>query len=579
MTQITKTRPAWRAVPCISFVLSIGLLAISARAQQTPTILLQPDNQTNPPGFTVNFGVGTQSSYPVTYQWLLNGQPVGGAGYVISNEALSVVTAEPTNTGPYTVTASNIYGVSTSAPVSITLTNAAVQTPNIRYTAVASLDYFTTGAFPQTGVIQGADGFLYGVALRGGANGDGAIYKMSTNGSVAWTFPFNLANGYSPVAGLVQDTNGMFYGTTAGGGLNGVGTVYSISPAGAFKLLYSFTNDTDGGLPQAALCIGSDGYLYGDTSTNGAGNLGGTVFKMDTNGTLLWASLLTTNTGDVPLAALVQGPDGNFYGTASADGSNDFGSIFRVTPAGAVTNIYSFTGNSDGGTPYGALVVGNDGLLYGVTSTGGAEDNGAIFKISTNGTLTALYSFDGTNGISPEAALFLARDGNFYGTTVSGGIEYELNYGANYQLPSGYPYGFGTIFQMTPAGAVTAMISFNGNSTGAYSHSSLWQGTDGGLYGTTANGGTNGLTAGGYGLVFRLSIPAPQISSAARHGSVFSFDWDSVVGELYQVQYKDALSQPQWMDLNAPLAGTNGVAGASDNITTNQNRFYRVILQ
>ena len=559
-------------------------LALTSLQAQVPTILVPPTDQTAPTGFTATFGVFTSGA--TGYKWYFNGQLIPGA----TNHLLNVIDAQATNQGSYVVVATNASGGATNAAVTLTVTNVSTAAPSIQFKTLASFNTFVDGGFPQAGVIQANDGYLYGTTIAGGTNGsssstNGTVFKMSTNGSFIWSFAFDNADGQAPAAGLVQAADGNFYGTTGFGGLDGFGTVFRISANGVFSNLYSFRNlRGDGASPQGTLCAALDGFLYGTTSTNGAGANGGTIFKMNTNGGApVWSVALSNSTGCVPLAGLVQALDGGLYGTASQGGTGNAGTVFRVSTAGVFSNLYSFTGGTDGGIPEGGLVQGADSELYGTTTTGGNTNEngglgyGSIFKITTNGTFTLLLDFDGTNGGSPEASLMLASDGNFYGTANAGGAGYPYSFGTLF----GPIYG--TVFQLTTNGVLTSILSFDGNYDGDAPHSSLWQGQDGGLYGTTSEGGTNDLSLSGGsfgdGTVFRLDAQPPTILSAAVHSGIFSFTWNAMPGELYQAQYKDSLSQPSWIDFGGLVAGTNGVAGQTDTVTaTNKARFYRVML-
>jgi uncharacterized repeat protein (TIGR03803 family) len=561
----------------------MGLAVASLRAQ--PTILVPPTDQTAPTGFTATFGVFTSGA--TGYEWYFDGKLIPGA----TNHLLNVINAQATNQGSYVVVATNASGATTNAAVTLTVTNVSTEAPSIQFKTLASFNTLVDGGFPQAGVIQANDGYLYGTTITGGTNGssnstNGTVFKMSTNGAFIWSFAFDNADGQAPAACLVQASDGNLYGTTSLGGLDGFGAVFRIATdSTGFSNLYSFHNlHNDGASPQGTLCAALDGFLYGTTSTNGAGANGGTIFKMSTNGGApVWSVALSNSTGCVPLAGLIQASDGNLYGTASQGGTGSAGTVFRVSTAGVFSNLYSFTGGTDGGIPEAGLVQGLDSELYGTTTTGGNTNvnggvgYGSIFKITTNGAFTLVLDFDGTNGGSPEASLTLGSDGNFYGTANTGGAGYPYSFGTLF----GPIYG--TVFQLTTNGALNPILSFNGNYDGDAPHSSLWQGRDGGLYGTTSEGGTNDLSVSGEsfgdGTVFRLGAQPPAILSAAVHSGIFSFTWNAMPGELYQAQYKDSLSQASWVDFGGLVAGTNGVAGQSDTITaTNKARFYRVML-
>ena len=235
-------------------------------------------------------------------------------------------------------------------------------------------------------------------------------------------------------------------------------------------------------IPLAGLIQGRDGSFYGTTAIGGT-NLGGTVFQAMTNGAIatLVSFDVSGNAGKSPYAGLVQASDGSLYGTTYQGGTNGgYGTIFKLTTNGTFTSMYSFTGTNDGANPYAGLLQGSDGNFYGTTFFGGTNGYGTVFRYATNGTFTTLVSFGNTNGAYPQAAVIQASDGNFYGTTSAGGA-----------YTNGAGLGYGTVFEMTTNGTLTTLISFNGTN-GASPQAGLVQSTDGNFYGTTANGGTNG---------------------------------------------------------------------------------------
>jgi uncharacterized repeat protein (TIGR03803 family) len=255
-----------------------------------------------------------------------------------------------------------------------------------------------------------------------------------------------------------------------------------------FTTLHSFGVFTNGEYPEAGLVQGSDGNFYGTTDYGGT-NGSGTVFKISTNGAL---TILHSFTGGIdganPQAGLVQGSDGYFYGTTEYGGTNNLGTVFKISTNGALTSLHSFTGGDDGGGPNG-LMLGSDGNFYGTTGSGGGpSEAGTVFRISTNGDLTNLYSFTGSNdGASPAAGLVQGSDGSLYGTTQNGGT---TNYNGLRD---------GTVFKITTNGALTTLYTFTGND-GASPQAALVQGSDGYFYGTTPQGGSNNL-----GTLFKIS--------------------------------------------------------------------------
>ncbi len=243
--------------------------------------------------------------------------------------------------------------------------------------------------------------------------------------------------------------------------------------------LHSF-NGGDGRSPEAALVQGSDGNFYGTTVLGGA-HLKGTVFKIDATGSLTTLHSFSGFPGDgaVPFAGLVQGSDGNFYGTTASGGAFFQGTVFRMTPSGAITVLHSFNSFfSEGAVPLAGLVQGGDGNFYGTTALGGAHVKGTVFKIDATGSLTTLHSFSGSpnDGANPVAGLVQGSDGNFYGTTAFGGAHVK-----------------GTVFNIDATGSLTTLHSFSGSpGEGAVPFAGLVQGSDGNFYSTTALGGAHG---------------------------------------------------------------------------------------
>ena len=302
-------------------------------------------------------------------------------------------------------------------------------------------------------------------------------------------------DGAAPAGTLVQGSDGNFYGTASDTGFSGQGTVYKLTSSGTFTLLHSFTGLSDGGVPRSGLIQASDGDFYGDTE---GGGVCGVAYKITASGTLTPLHEFAGGAGDgcQPFGPLVQASDGNFYGTTYLGGGSTTcqygcGTVFKMTAAGAVTLLHAFclqSGCPDGYTPTDGLVQGSDGNLYGETLFGGPNGYGAIFKITTSGTMTTLASFNYSDGSQPSGGLVQGRDGNFYGTTSQGGA-------AGGQA--------GTVFMMTPSGTLTTLHNFCSLSLcadGAASSAGLLQASDGNFYGTTAGGGTHG-----YGTAFAIT--------------------------------------------------------------------------
>ncbi len=278
---------------------------------------------------------------------------------------------------------------------------------------------FTNGAYPMADLTQGTDGNIYGTTFGGGANDDGTVFQVTTNGVITTLVTFNNTNGANPYGGVVQGLDGNFYGTTYQGRLEygghrishdnqrpvddfgrffnwwkssrkpgssadrnfycttpsgepfGLGSVFRVTPNGSLTILVLFEN-VDEGAPYGGLTLGTDGYLYGTTSS-----LGGTIFKMTTNGVITTLAGFTGANGLTPEAPLSLSSDGSFYGTTTAGGSYNAGTFFRMTTDRTLTTLFSFAG-SNGVTSLGRVALGADGNLYGTTAYGGPGYNGNL---------------------------------------------------------------------------------------------------------------------------------------------------------------------------------------------------------
>lgn len=389
------------------------------------------------------------------------------------------------------------------------------------------------------GLVQGTNGYLYGTAVEGYG-----IFKVSTSGKETPLYNFDAGpgdfDGVASWAGLVLGSNGAFYGTSQGnsGGCSGpngtCGVFYKITANGKLKILYDFCSNNpngeclDGTTTEAALVQASNNDFYGTNNAYGA-NGAGTIFKLSPGGKLTtlhsFCSAHTQNNyctdGAPPYSALIQGNDGNLYGTTTFGGENNEGTIYSLSPTGKFTTLHNSGDSGDlGSEPRSALVLGPDGNFYGVTSLGGVStfcvgNCGTFFMMTPSGTLTTLHSFcsmqNCIDGQSPQN-LILASDGNFYGMTGEGGAN-----------------SYGTIFQITPSGTLTTLYSFDGTdgyvSYGSYPASMLIQDTSGTFYGTTLEGGTGwpNQCNGCNGTVFSLSMGLnPFVKALPASGKVGS---------------------------------------------------------
>jgi uncharacterized repeat protein (TIGR03803 family) len=418
----------------------------------------------------------------------------GGSLILINNEtdALSVSSNGPfkfsitsSGKGVYSVLLATqpLSQVCTVANGSGVITNANITNVIVACTTSveATLYAFSGGAdgsYPDSGLTAGPDGNFYGTTTYGGANNLGTVYKLTPAGAhtVLYSFAGGPGDGQYPASGLELGNDGAFYVTTTAGGAFGLGTFFKITLDGTETMLYSFGGDGSGASPQG-LTLLADGNFYGTTTSGGANNLG-TVYKMTPAGvqTVLY-SFAAAPDGQTPVAGLSSDSDGNLYGVTSNGGTDNFGTIFRIAPDGTgYATLHSFAGGpSDGAYPGTKLRNVTDGTLYGSTGGGGADGLGTIFKFDViSGVESVIHSFAGApdDGSNPSCRLRVGTDGNLYGVSFNGGY-----------------FDLGTFFRITPAGMLTVLHSFAGRSDGQSPNSSLLVTSDGDFYGTTITGG------------------------------------------------------------------------------------------
>jgi len=336
------------------------------------------------------------------------------------------------------------------------------------------------GSSPQGFVYADAHGDLFGVTRSGGVNGDGAVFELKNTGTVSsptyaasptLLASFSGADGSSPVGGLIADSKGDLLGVTSAGGANGDGAVFELqnmgtaaapSYASSPTLLASFGNaSTTGASPAGALIADSNGDLFGVTSTGGT-NGDGAVFELKNTGRSSAPSYASTPTllasfsgsnGASPQGALVADANGDLFGVTSSGGAIGDGAVFELKNTGTAsapsyaaspTTVLSFDG-IDGATPAGGLIIDSSGDLFGVTSKGGANGDGAVFELQNTGataalsyasTPSALESFNGTNGSTPLAGLVAGPNGGLYGVTSAGGANSD---GAAFDVATSSP--------------------------------------------------------------------------------------------------------------------------------------------
>ena len=406
------------------------------------------------------------------------------------------------------------------------------------------------------------------VTLISACGGDDA---SSSNETVLHSFGATSTDGSGPGVPM-QGKDGNFYGTTYGGGANklstagatGDGTFYMITPAGVETVLYSFgASDVDGRAPAGSVIQAADGNFYGTTVLGGAADKG-TVFKITPAGveTVLYSFGTSSTDAIYPSNGVIQGTDGNFYGTTGSGGANGtpgYGTVFMVTPSGVETVLYSFGASStDGQNPAGGLVQAADGDFYGTTVSGGSmadlpqgTGQGTVYRISPAGEETVIYAFgaSSSDGYGPTGTLAQDSAGNLYGTTCNG-----------CSTISG-----GTLFKVTPAGVETVLHTFNSSSgMDGSAPGSVILGSDGNLYGTTASGG-----AGAGGIVF-------MITPAGAESVLYSFGNSGAVAKPgTDGSFPNGVIQAT----DGNLYGTTSAGGASEsNTSTGAGVFFKVTL-
>lgn len=388
--------------------------------------------------------------------------------------------------------------------LTVTASSARAQTESVLY-SFCPQSGCADGREPFAGLVMDAEGSLYGTTYYGGAFEQGAVFKIAAPETETVLYSFcsqpGCADGSGPVADVVFDKKGNLYGTTLNGGANDLGAVFQVAPSGVETVLYSFTGGTsDGSSPYAGLLIDKKGNLYGTTVYGGRAGKG-TVFmltpskKSGWTETVLYSFGTQGGDGEYPHTSLIMDKEDNLYGTTYNGGANGVGgTVFKLTTSGAETVLYSFCSRqncADGEGPYAGPLLDKKGTLYGTTYSGGAGGYGTVFELSSTGVETVLYSFTGgdNDGRQPEAGLVMDKKDNLYGCTSAGpgnnlGVLFELLPGKK-----GTPWSFKTVH------------AFNeGTGDGTNPIGTPILDTEGDLFGATMSGGQYG-----FGTVFKVA--------------------------------------------------------------------------
>jgi len=457
---------------------------------------------TLPPGLSINATTGFISGTPTTTGTFTTGLIASNAQGTGAASATFVVSAAPVPVidSPLTASATNgvYFGYQIRATNNPTSFGATGMPAGLTLDTVA-------GEMSGTPTVTGTFNITLSASNSGGTGTATLVLTVAPPTAPILAAPLTILDNFSqggvyePGAGLIQGTDGNFYGISPNGGTSYQGTIYKVTPAGVVTLLHSF-NGSDGLTPYATpLVQGTDGNFYGTTSQGGAYS-DGTVFKITPTGSFTLLFSFNGTNGNYPGGGLVQGSDGNFYGTAGFGGANGYGTVFKITPTGSLTTVVQFNASGNGGNPSSGLIIGQDGNFYGCTGGGGAYGYGTVYQLTPSGNVTTLHSFNNSDGWVPNS-LRQTADGNFYGTCNQGGLG---NYG-----------GCGTLFKLSPTGSFTTLHFFSGPD-GINPQGPLVLAADGNFYGVTEYGGNPSNVPGGNnvgnGTVFSMT-PGGQIST------------------------------------------------------------------
>jgi uncharacterized repeat protein (TIGR03803 family) len=372
------------------------------------------------------------------------------------------------------------------------------------------------GTSPEPVAINTTEGGFYGATYYGGAANVGTVYELDRTGRETVLHSFTGGgDGAYPTSPVVRDSAGNLYGTTKHGGAADEGVVYKADASGDFTVLHRFTGGADGGLPNGVV-LDPEGNLYGATNEGGAGSetglQEGVLFKLDPAGneTVLY-SFTGLSDGGAPNARVTRDASGNLYGTTSY-GGRGAGVVYKLSASGEYTVLHTFTAGADGGYPYAGVVLDSSGNLYGTTpgygvAGDGGQGQGVVFKLSPSGTYTVLYTFvGGADGGGPMSGVVRDKAGNLYGTTIFGGD----------MTAATCVGGCGVAFEVSPSGQETVLHTFTNGADGT-GGGTLILNAAGDLYGNAGGGGSGGAPGG---LLYKIALqPAAAAAPAERYFS------------------------------------------------------------
>lgn len=334
-------------------------------------------------------------------------------------------------------------------------------------------------------------GQIFGETYQGGAHGLGTVFKLTPPpvGGTAWTlttlhdFAGGSGDGANGRYDVVRASNGYLYGCTDGGGTHGQGVIYRITPGGSYSVIHSFGGPSDGG-PAYSIAVDDAGDVFG------VARFPNRVFKLLPNGVMTIRYLIGTHEyADMP-SFITRAADGTLYGATwtgqlKSEATNDDGVIFKIAPGQDEVPLGDFLNSN--GYP-NSLTPDGKGNLYGTTVGASGGDFGEIFRWSPAGGIKILHVYNDAGGFVGGGGLVLGADGNFYGAAVQGGNESHTA-----------PFGWGTLYRLTPGGTFTRLYAFTGGADGGNPGSTLVRDAAGWIYGTASTGGAHGK-----GTIFRF---------------------------------------------------------------------------